>query len=205
MNAAESAGRPVRLPRAQRRQQLIDVARAVFVEHGYGQTSMDVIAERAQVSKPVLYQHFPGKHDLFLQLLEEEVEALLHGVTAALEDATDNKARTRSALHAVFAYVADPNHHHRLLFDPSLANDPVVGARTARIEQAVSEHISALLRDSAAVSGYEASLVSRTIVTAILAAARQWAEDRDDAASPDLERAVDLTYAVLWRGLSRLE
>ena len=64
----ETTSRPTRMPRAERRVQLMDVARAVFAEQGYAGAAMDEIAARAQVSKPVLYQHFSGKHELFLAL-----------------------------------------------------------------------------------------------------------------------------------------
>ena len=59
-----------RMPKEQRRTQVLDAARAVFVESGYYAAGMDVIAERAGVSKPILYQHFPSKLDLYLALLD---------------------------------------------------------------------------------------------------------------------------------------
>ena len=69
-----SAG--TRLPRPARRRQLLGAAQEVFVAHGYHAAALDEIAERAGVSKPVLYQHFPGKLDLYLALLDESVAAL---------------------------------------------------------------------------------------------------------------------------------
>ena len=65
-----TAGRPLRLPRSARRKQLLEAAQEVFVAQGYHAAAMDDIAERAGVSKPVLYQHFPGKLDLYLALLD---------------------------------------------------------------------------------------------------------------------------------------
>src|SRR5580693_10508456 len=68
---ATSDARPrTRLPRHERRRQLLDAALEVFVSQGYHAAAMDEIAERAGVSKPVLYQHFPGKLDLYLALLD---------------------------------------------------------------------------------------------------------------------------------------
>jgi len=64
----------VRLPREQRRAQVITAAREAFLASGYHAASMEEIAERAGVSKPVLYQHFPGKLDLYLAILEEGIE-----------------------------------------------------------------------------------------------------------------------------------
>jgi len=69
--------RGTRLPRLARRRQLLDAAMEVFVARGYHAAAMDEIAERAGVSKPVLYQHFPGKQDLYLALLDESVGRLV--------------------------------------------------------------------------------------------------------------------------------
>src|SRR5437660_9268035 len=68
------AGRGVRLPRTARRAQLLAAAQDVFVANGYHAAAMDEIAERSGVSKPVLYQHFPGKLELYLALLETHVD-----------------------------------------------------------------------------------------------------------------------------------
>src|SRR2546423_12992588 len=80
-----------RLPKPARRRQLLGAAREVFVAQGYHAAAMDEIAERAGVSKPVLYQHFPGKLDLYLALLDESVAALATTVRNALATTTDNE------------------------------------------------------------------------------------------------------------------
>jgi len=64
------------MPREARRAQLLDAARTVFVAQGYHAAAMDDIADRAGVSKPVLYQHFPGKLDLYLALLDAGIDDL---------------------------------------------------------------------------------------------------------------------------------
>ncbi len=74
--------RGTRLPRLARRRQLLDAALEVFVARGYHAAAMDEIADRAGVSKPVLYQHFPGKHELYLALLDESVDRLIEAVEA---------------------------------------------------------------------------------------------------------------------------
>src|SRR5271154_6192784 len=82
-----------RLPRPARRLQLLGAARDVFVAQGYHAAAMDEIAERAGVSKPVLYQHFPGKLELYLALLDESVATLLDTVRDALAGTEDNQQR----------------------------------------------------------------------------------------------------------------
>src|SRR6187401_902027 len=91
MSGTQSAGRPVRLPRSARRKQLLAAAQQVFVAQGYHAAAMDDIAERAGVSKPVLYQHFPGKLDLYLALLDQHCESLIQAVRNALASTEDNK------------------------------------------------------------------------------------------------------------------
>ena len=76
-NGAQTAGRPTRLPRSARRKQLLAAAQEVFVAQGYHAAAMDDIAERAGVSKPVLYQHFPGKLELYLALLDTHCDAIV--------------------------------------------------------------------------------------------------------------------------------
>ena len=78
--------RTARLPRSARRKQLLAAAQEVFVAQGYHAAAMDDIAERAGVSKPVLYQHFPGKLELYLALLDVHADGLVAGVREAIAD-----------------------------------------------------------------------------------------------------------------------
>ena len=196
--------RAARLPRAERRRQLVEVARALFVEHGYAQTSMDQIAESAAVSKPVLYQHFPGKHELFLHLLDVEVEAFVAQISEVLSSDLDNRQRTRQTVTAVYRYVSDPSRRHRLLLSSGRTHDPEVQQRGEVIEGTLARHIAKLLQEGATVSVEEAELVSRGLVACMVEAARWWADETDEASRPTLERAAEVTFTMLWRGLSRL-
>ena len=94
-----------RLPRSARRAQLMEAAQSVFVESGYHSAAMDEIAERAHVSKPVLYQHFPGKLDLYLALLEQHTREVPLLVREAIESTSDNSQRVAAAIGAFFAFV----------------------------------------------------------------------------------------------------
>ena len=104
-SGTQTAGRPVRLPRSARRKQLLAAAQEVFVAQGYHAAAMDDIADRAGVSKPVLYQHFPGKLDLYLALLDQQCEALVDAVREALGSTTDNKLRVAATMSAYFEFV----------------------------------------------------------------------------------------------------
>src|SRR5947199_10788492 len=94
-----------RLPKPARRRQLLAAAQEVFVAQGYHAAAMDEIAERAGVSKPVLYQHFPGKLELYLALLDTHCDALVEKVRAAMTATSDNKDRVAGANQAYFEFV----------------------------------------------------------------------------------------------------
>src|SRR5213078_1022249 len=127
-SGAQTAGRPVRLPRSARRKQLLAAAQEVFVAQGYHAAAMDDIAERAGVSKPVLYQHFPGKLELYLALLDTHCDAILARMRNAMTSTTDNKGRVAGANRAYFEFVdgegTDGEGAFRLVFETDLRNDP---------------------------------------------------------------------------------
>ena len=124
---ARTAG--TRLPRQARRRQLLGAAQEVFVAQGYHAAAMDEIAERAGVSKPVLYQHFPGKLDLYLALLDDSVQALTGTIRDALASTTDNKQRVSATFQAFFDFVASTGEAFRLVFESDLRNEPAVRDR----------------------------------------------------------------------------
>src|SRR5215468_11379889 len=93
------------MSRPARRVQLLGAAQEIFVAQGYHAAAMDDIAERAGVSKPVLYQHFPGKLDLYLALLDMHCDAIVARVRAAMTASTDNKQRVAGAIEAYFDFV----------------------------------------------------------------------------------------------------
>src|SRR5664279_3547515 len=97
--------RGARLPRSARRKQLLAAAQEVFVANGYHAAAMDDIAERAGVSKPVLYQHFPGKLELYLALMDTQAEALSRAVVDALAGTDDNQQRVTASIGAYFEFV----------------------------------------------------------------------------------------------------
>src|SRR5437868_14791177 len=104
---SDTRPRSSRLPRHERRRQLLDAALEVFVSQGYHAAAMDDIAERAGVSKPVLYQHFPGKLELYLALLDTHSDALVEKIRHAMTATTDNKERVAGANRAYLEVVGD--------------------------------------------------------------------------------------------------
>src|SRR5436305_11903184 len=133
---SDTRPRSSRLPRHERRRQLLDAALEVFVSQGYHAAAMDEIAERAGVSKPVLYQHFPGKLELYLALLDESVGTLLDTVRDALgSNLEDPKQRVAATFGAYFEYVGGNGQAYRLVFESDLSNEPAVRDRLERAQR----------------------------------------------------------------------
>ena len=198
---ASELSRGGRLPRSARRKQLLAAAQEVFVANGYHAAAMDDIALRAGVSKPVLYQHFPGKLELYLALLDVQTEALADAVIAALEGTTDNQQRIHGVLSAYFGFVARDDHDgaFRLIFESDLVNDPAVRRRVESVTEKTMLAVAAAVAGDTGLGEAEAKLLSTALTGAAQVAARWWL-DSDRPVSQDA--AVHLLESLLWRGIS---
>jgi len=188
-----------RMPREQRRAQVLGAAREVFVEVGYHAAGMDEIADRAGVSKPVLYQHFPGKLDLYLALLDDGIDHLLTRMDAALRSTTDNKKRVRATVAAYFAFVDDPQGAYRLVFESDLTNENSVRSRVDRVELALAQEIATVIAEDTGLSQEEALLLGTGLQGMAQVAARRWLRDADGPV--DRQAAAELIAALAWRGI----
>ncbi len=194
-------GRGARLPRSARRKQLLAAAQQVFVANGYHAAAMDDIAERAGVSKPVLYQHFPGKLELYLALLDTQAETLGAAVNEALAATDDNRARIHGVLTAYFKFVdrSDQDGAFRLIFETDLGNDPAVRERVDAVAQQTMQAVADTVAGDTGLDRAQAELLSTALTGAAQVAARWWlAEDRPISQ----DDAVRLMESLLWRGIS---
>ena len=190
-----------RLPRSARRKQLLAAAQQVFVANGYHAAAMDDIAERAGVSKPVLYQHFPGKLELYLALLDTQAEVLSAAVNEALAATDDNRARIHGVLTAYFSFVdrSDEDGAFRLIFETDLGNEPAVRGRVEAVAQKTMRAVADTVAGDTGLDRAQAELLSTALTGAAQVAARWWlASDRPISQ----EDAVRLLESLLWRGIS---
>jgi AcrR family transcriptional regulator len=201
MVTATSTARPrgTRLPRLARRRQLLDAAMEVFVARGYHAAAMDEIAERAGVSKPVLYQHFPGKQELYLALLDESVEKLIEAVVAALRSTTDNRQRVNATFAAYFGYVAEHSGTFKLVFESDFTNEPAVRARIDAADKLCADMISQVIKEDAGLADDEAHLLSIGLLGMAQVSARYWLST---LGSIPREAAEQLVARLAWRGIS---
>ncbi|HEV2087062.1 MAG TPA: TetR/AcrR family transcriptional regulator [Cryptosporangiaceae bacterium] len=191
--------RPARLARPARRRQLLAAAQEVFVAQGYHAAAMDDIADRAGVSKPVLYQHFPGKLELYLALLDEHEAGLVARLREALASTTDNKVRVWAATRAYFDFVDSEGEAFRLVFESDLRNEPAVRQRVERTARACREAIADTIMSDTGVSRDRAELLAVGLIGAAEVSARFWLQASQ--AVPK-EEAIALLATLTWRGIS---
>lgn len=189
----------VRLPRRERRAQLLDAARQVFVTQGFHAAAMDDIAVRAGVSKPVLYQHFPSKQELYLALLDESVETLVGAVRKALSGTDDNAERVAATVGAYFDFVDDPDGAYRLVFESDLVNVDEVRRRVERADEHCAALVAVVIATDTGLSEDEAMLLATGLTGMAQTAARRWLRNR--RALPK-KTATKLVVDQVWGGIS---
>jgi AcrR family transcriptional regulator len=135
----------MRLPASERREQLLQVALEVFANEGFHGASMNLVAERAGVTKPVLYQHFDSKRDLYLALLEEVGNRLLTEITKATAGALDGKSQTELGFQAYFRWVSNDHDAFRLLFGSGARRDDEFNDAVRKVTAVVAEAIAPLI------------------------------------------------------------
>ncbi|WP_225846241.1 TetR/AcrR family transcriptional regulator [Streptomyces sp. HPF1205] len=191
--------RGTRLPRRARREQLLGAAQEVFVAQGYHSAAMDDIAERAGVSKPVLYQHFPGKLELYLALLDQHCESLLQSVRGALASTTDNKKRVEATMDAYFAYVEDEGAAFRLVFESDLTNEPAVRERVDKVSMQCAEAIGEVIAEDTGLPRDQSMLLAVGLGGLSQIVARHWLASGSQVPR---DTAVQLLTSLAWRGIA---
>jgi AcrR family transcriptional regulator len=192
-------GRPTRLPRSARRKQLLEAAQEVFVAQGYHAAAMDDIAERAGVSKPVLYQHFPGKLELYLALLDTHCDAIVAKIRKAMSASSENKQRVAGAITAYFEFMDHESEAFRLVFESDLRNEPAVRERVERVERGCVEAITDTIMADTGVSRARAELLAAGLCGAAEVAARFWLTGGRKVPKSEAEALVG---ALSWRGIA---
>jgi AcrR family transcriptional regulator len=194
----ETFTRSGRLPRTARRAQLLAAAQEVFVAQGYHAAGMDEIAERAGVSKPVLYQHFPGKLDLYLALVDQHAEEMVEAVRGALAATSDNKQRVGATVRAYFEFVEREGGAFRLIFESDLTNEGAVRERVERVTSRCAEAISEVIAEDAGLSREEAMLLAVGLTGMANVSARYWLASEG---SIPRDAAARLLAGLAWRGI----
>ncbi|MDN5761866.1 MAG: TetR/AcrR family transcriptional regulator [Microlunatus sp.] len=192
--------RPTRMPRDQRRAQLLDAASDVFTSKGYHAAAMDDIAEAAGVSKPVLYQHFGSKLDLYLALLDASCDRLLEVVEEALDSTEDNADRVIATMGAFYEFVSSASGQFRFVFESDLTGDGQVQHRLWQVNNDIADAIAVVVADDTGLKPDQAKLLAISMVGIAQVSARYWVSEATTQRIA-LAEAKQLVSNLVWRGI----
>ena len=185
----------------ERREQLLDVGRSLFAERGLEGTSIEEIAARADVSKPVVYEHFGGKEGLYAVVVDREVERFLAMATRLLEG-EDKMEKFEVAAVELLRYIQDNSDGFRILVRDS---NPSSGSGTyASLISDIAGQVEYILGDVLADRGYDpklAPMYAQMLVGMVAFTGQWWL----DARKPKLEEVAAHLVNLAWNGLSKLD
>jgi AcrR family transcriptional regulator len=186
---------------AERREQLIDIARGLFAERGFDGTSVEEISSRAEVSKPVVYEHFGGKEGLYAVVVDREVRQLLDMMRAALTGGHPRELLEQAAL-ALLDYIDSSSDGFRIL-----VRDSPVGSATGSFVSIISDiarRVEHILVDEFASRGFDAKyapMYAQMLVGMVGTTGQWWL----DAREPDKAVVAAHLCNLAWNGLGGLE
>jgi AcrR family transcriptional regulator len=191
----------VRMTAQERREQLVGVARSVFAERGYEATSVEEIAERAGVSKPVVYQHFGGKEGIYAVVVDREVRQLTESIARCF-DAVHPRLVAVGAADAFLTYIEEHEEGFRVLVRD--APTPITQGSFATVIAAVADRCEQLLLDEFGDRGFDARtapMYARMLVGAVALVGEWWLDVRE----PPREVVAAHVVNLMWNGLAQLQ
>lgn len=185
----------------QRRAQLIQVGRSVFAEKGFEAASIEEIAGRAKVSKPIVYEHFNSKEGLYAVVVDREVRELVERITTSLEG-DHPRALVRQAALAFLSYIEEEPDGFRIL----VRDSPVAGSTgtLASVIGDLATQVEFILRDQFKERGFDvklAALYSHALVGMVALVGQWWLE----AGEPKKNVVAAHLVNLAWNGLAALE
>jgi AcrR family transcriptional regulator len=188
---------PTRLPAARRRRQLLGVALRVFAAEGYHNASMNDIAVEAGVTKPVLYQHFTSKRELFTELLTDVGRDLQDRITKAVAAASGPREMVEMGFAAYFTYVDRHRDAFQLFYGGGLARDDEFAELVNQTERTLASLVAGLI-EIEGLSASQRQVLGHGIVGMIEGASIHWLRANSDA---DPEMLAHQLADLAWRGL----
>jgi AcrR family transcriptional regulator len=200
--ADTTTGRKRRMRAPERREQLLEVARKVFGRRGYHTVTMDAVAREAGVTKPILYDHFPSKRELYLSLLEADLANLKERLGEALETSKGNRERIRGSFQAYFDFVDDHAEGFRLVMQEAVGSERESREKVFRFRDEVLEQVTEVIaRESRGnLDRREAADVALGLIGMVETVAQRDA----GAAKEQRAKTVDTLVRLAWRGITGL-
>jgi AcrR family transcriptional regulator len=195
-------GSRARMTGKQRREQLIEVGRKLFADKGFEGTTVEEIAAKASVSKPVVYEHFGGKEGLNAVVVDREIAALLGGITGALSAELNSRETLERAAGALLDYIESNTDGFRILVRDSPAGQST-GSFASLISDIASqvEHILAAEFKSHKLDPKAAPMYAQMLVGMIALTGQWWLNSRKFKKHEVAAHVVNLA----WNGLTGLE
>ena len=187
---------------AQRREQLLDVSRQLFAEKGFDATSIEEIAQRATVSKPVVYEHFGGKEGIYAVVVDREIQNLTGALTAALESGGHPQVLLERTALALLGYIEKSEDGFRILVRDSPVTQStgtfssLIGDVAMEVEHLLADQFTRRNLDPRTAPIYAQMLVGMVALTG-----QYWL----DARSPDKTEVAAHLVNLAWNGLSGLQ
>ncbi len=192
--------RAPRLSATARRAQLIDVGRAVFARRGFEGASLEEIAEKAKVSRPVLYEHFGGKEGLYAVIIDREMEYLVRRISESIGGGTPRE-RVEAAAFAFFSYVKDhPDGFAILTHDAPVTT--ASGGLSSLLND-VAERVGEVFAASFKEAGYDpktAPIYAHALIGMVTFVGQWWVQSH----KPSVEELTAHISALAWMGLGQL-
>jgi AcrR family transcriptional regulator len=201
LNASATTGARIRMSGKERREQLLDIGRSLFASKGFDGTSVEEIADKAGVSKPVVYEHFGGKEGLYAVVVDREVRRLLDRITASLSG-DHPRVLLEQAAAALLDYVETDTDGFRILVrdSPVASTSGTFASMISDIASQV-EHVLAAEFKSRDYDAKLAGLYSQALVGMVALTGQWWL----DARKPKRDEVVAHLVNLAWNGLSHLE
>lgn len=186
----------------ERRAQLLDVARRVFGSSGFHAVSMEEVAREAGVTKPILYDHFPSKKELYLALIDEDLAVLHENVREALESPIGNRERIRASFQAYFDFVDEQADGFRLLMQENVGAEREFRERVAAVRDQILKEVADLIaRESGGNLDREHA---ETVALALIGMVETVAQRDPGSDSASRQAAMETLVQLAWRGITAL-
>lgn len=189
-----------RLSANARREQILETALTVFAASGFHGASMNDVAEAVGVTKPVLYQHFDSKRDLYQALIDEVGDRLLGRIAKATAESTDGKTLTEAGFRAYFRWVADDHDGFRFLFGSGTRRDDEFNAAVARINAQAAAAVAPLI--AVDIDEQHRLTLAHALVGMAEGASRLLVERGDEFDPDEIARSV---FDLAWAGLRAVQ
>ena len=193
--------RTKRMAAPERRTQLLRAARKAFGRNGFHGVSMEEVAREAGITKPILYDHFSSKQDLYLALLEADSAALGERVHTALVDGSGNRERIRQSFQAYFDFVDEHAEGFRLFMQETQSPERVSSGVAKVRERILEEVASVIVRES---KGQIDPDDADTVAVGLVGMVEAGAQRNPGGQKSERDRQVDALVRLAWTGIAAL-